>query len=92
VPIWLEVAKSIHQERLKEAERDRLGQEIVGVRNRRNSRKQPVLSQLRRWLGVRVPHTEVVQDQALNDGAAGHRPDDGARKPSERAPARYVSQ
>lgn len=52
MPIWLEVAKSIHQERLAEAERDRLGQEAVSLRIRRNSRKRPVLSQWPRWLAA----------------------------------------
>jgi hypothetical protein len=92
VPIWSEVAKSMHQERLAEAERNRLGQEAVGLRNKPNSRKQPVLSQLRRWLGAQAPHTGVVQDQAPNDVPAGHQPGDGGRKTSERAPARDVSQ
>lgn len=50
--IELEVAKSMHQERLREAERDRLGQAAVGLSQRHSSRKPSVLFQLRRWLAA----------------------------------------
>lgn len=90
--IWLDVAKGILQERLADAERDRLVREALDPCEKRTSRQQPVLARLRRWLGVRAPHTGVVQDQAPNDAPAGHRPGDGGRKTSERAPARHVPQ
>jgi hypothetical protein len=91
VSIWLEIAKSILQDRLAEAERDRLVQEALAPREKRNLRQPPVLARLRHWSGVRAAQAGVVQDQVPTDAPLGNQPD-ASRSGTEGTKAGYVPQ
>jgi hypothetical protein len=73
VSIWLEVARSIHQERLAEAERDRVLRQCAVARDSVCPSRWPVQAWLRRWLPGWVRRSRVSRPR-INDGASAASP------------------
>jgi hypothetical protein len=74
--MWLEVAKSILQERLAEAERERVAREAIAERDTRSPRREPTLARLRGWLAAWPPDTQG-QHQAQVSGRRAAMPHGG---------------
>lgn len=71
--IWLEVARSIHQERLAEAEHDRLLRQCAVARDSVSLSRRPVQAWLRRWLPGWARRSRVSRPR-INDRASAAGP------------------
>jgi hypothetical protein len=73
VLIWLEVAKSIHQERLAEAQRERLLRQLAVVRDSIDPGRRSVPARLRRWLPGQARQPRNTRTR-INDGTTAVSP------------------